>query len=131
MDDAKETMTRIEAAAYLTTKGLNIGPHTLAKYASEKKGPPFSKPTTGHHTAYAKADLDAFLAGDHKRGPKNKGGRPRKGDDLLRVLDEFLPMVERVVLGQGTFKDGVQFGQTFDRLKHAMRQRRNGNGAEG
>lgn len=125
--DQVQTLSRIDAAAYLTAKGLSIGVSTLAKYASEGKGPAFNKSTNGRHTTtYKVTDLDAWAAqGIHKRRNKNLGGRPRKApDDLIAALEEFIPLVERVVLGKATFADGVLFERSLATTKAAMSQRR-------
>jgi hypothetical protein len=125
--EEQQTMSRTEAAVYLSTKGLNVKPTTLAKYASEGTGPSFTRGENGRDTQYDKAALDAWLAaGGRKPKSVHKGGRPRKPDELMATLEEFLPMVERVALGRGTFSDGVQFTHVLDRVKRAVRQRRNG-----
>lgn len=48
-------MRRSEAAQY-----VGLRPQTLAKYASARRGPPFSK--LGTRVIYAKSALDAWVA---------------------------------------------------------------------
>ena len=121
MEDTDRTLTRVEAAAYLTEKGRNTKVSTLAKYA-DGRGPPFFK--EGLHVAYKQSDLDAWLA-----QPVGQAGRPAapKGE-LLDTLREFLPMVDQLMSGRGTFADGMRFGALFSELKRLTRRR--GNGAD-
>lgn len=127
-----EKMTRIEAAAYMTTKGFKVVPTTLAKYVGEGTGPVFHK--EHGRVTYKVADLDAWLksGGADLRKARTGGGRPRKTvepkGDLLSVLEDFLELVEHAVAGVDvTFADGIKFARQLDELKRLMAKRkRNG-----
>lgn len=127
MDETRE-MSRTEAAAYLTTKGRSTKVSTLAKYVSDGMGPPFMK-KDGRHVTYKQSDLDAWL-----EKPPPLGRRPvRKKErgytnknELLDALHEFMPMVDRLVEGNGTFADGMRFTQVFGQLKRLVHKQGNG-----
>jgi hypothetical protein len=55
---AERYLTRIEAAAYLTERGLPQSPNTLQKYVTVGGGPIYR--IWGHKALYTLADLDAF-----------------------------------------------------------------------
>jgi hypothetical protein len=123
-------MSRVEAAAYLTDKGRSTKVATLAKYVSSGEGPPFTK--NNRNVVYKQSDLDAWL----EKGPPTTG-RPaaRKKEraytnknELLDALAEFMPMVDRLVAGKGTFADGLRFAQVFSQLKRFVYKRINGSG---
>ena len=121
MEDTDRTLTRVEAAAYLTEKGRNTKVSTLAKYDGDRD-PSLSK--EGRQAAHQQSPLDAWLA-----QPVGQAGRPAapKGE-LLDTLREFLPMVDQLMSGRGTFADGMRFGALFSELKRLTRRR--GNGAD-
>jgi hypothetical protein len=54
-------LTRIEAAEYLTRRGLKISPNTLQKFVTVGGGPTYR--IWGHRALYTPADLDAYAEG--------------------------------------------------------------------
>lgn len=78
-----DTMTRKDAARYLTSKGFPIAAKTLSNMASEKKGPKFTQ--TGWCTVvYRAGDLDEWLR-IRLRGPVNTGRRARAHGEARSV----------------------------------------------
>ncbi len=56
----KDYLTRREAAAYVSGKGLTISPNTLQKLASVGGGPVYRR--FGNKSLYVIVDLDAWIA---------------------------------------------------------------------
>jgi|HubBroStandDraft_3_1064219.scaffolds.fasta_scaffold03256_4 hypothetical protein len=70
----KETfLTRVQATAYIQSKGLNIGKHFLTYMATQRRGPPYK--LFGSATIYSITDIDAWLESPEVRKTE-KRGRP-------------------------------------------------------
>jgi hypothetical protein len=60
-----DSMSRKEAARYLTALGYRITPKTLTNMASNNnkgKGPPYTRTGWNHPVSYSRFDLDAWFA---------------------------------------------------------------------
>lgn len=139
-EDPARQMSRVEAAAYLTTKGLKLSPVTLAKYAVGGTGPKFTKVDGDRKVYYTLADLDAYvtdpsrpkrgssgLGSGHGRRPgsKNKmtAAMITPGDEqVLPAVLEYMAVVERIVTGGATFSDGVEYARVAEKLRQLMKR---------
>ena len=127
MDDDR-TMTRVEAAAYLTEKGRPTKVSTLAKYAGDGRGPPFTK--EDRSTIYKQSDLDTWFA----QGMSRAAGRPRKARangkvetalppkivDLRALLIEHCELAERFANSTDDATAGFKFARNLDKLRRLV-----------
>ena len=69
MIERRNWLSRKEASAYLTERGVKISARTLANLASNNnagKGPPYTQ-ARWRTVLYARADLDTWLAREMRR----------------------------------------------------------------
>lgn len=75
--DSTRFLDRIEAAEYLTAKGLRVSKNTLQKWVTVGGGPLYRR--FGHRAVYLASDLDAWA--ERKMGaPAMTYARPAKFD---------------------------------------------------
>ncbi len=86
MSEGEKYINRKEAARYLTERHFKVSANTLAKWASEGKGPPFSK--MGRHPIYKISDLDAFLQASFKPAPDYSKSRVVRSPPIASNADD-------------------------------------------
>ena len=126
MDDDR-TMTRVEAAAYLTEKGRPTKVSTLAKYPGDGRGPTFTK--DHKQVLYKQSDLDAWLAKPVKTGGRKARANgqakrtelPAKIVDLRAVLIEHCQLVEVfAAANQDDARTGFKLARSLDKLRRLV-----------
>lgn len=129
----QDKLSRIEAAAYLTTLGYKVKPSTLAKYADS--GPKFSREAReegGRRVFYLKTDLNQWA---HDHPPTLKSGRPkdrangqavdfvpvgtsrRLPSELSRALQDHIVLAEQFASGTANASIGFHFARSLAMLR--------------
>jgi hypothetical protein len=126
-------LSRVEAAAYLTTKGYRMKPSTLAKYATTDGGPKFTK-TDKNRVHYSQEDLDAWAQAHppgtthapYNRQPKRNGheeermGAPTKALSVAAL--ELASLAEMLIRGQGAMLEGARLVVAIETVKRLVRR---------
>jgi len=132
----QDKLSRIEAAAYLTTMGHDVKPSTLAKYAQGENGPKFAREEGARRVFYLKGDLNQWA---HDHPPTLKNGRPkasvrngkekaaapmrgtvdgsRLSSELVSMLRLHVVLADRFAGGTANASDGYRFAQSLTELR--------------
>lgn len=136
-----DTMSRTEAAQWLTDHGRPTLPTALATMAYQRTGPHITK--EGVKPRYTEADLRAWLDSGPRQPPRRPNGHATNGGDDARQVDArlietttrdhrakldvsgdaaetiaaFLQVADRMLDGGGTFADGVAYARGLERLR--------------
>ena len=113
--DSVPPLSREEAAAY-----LGVSKARLVQLASTGGGPKFNK--EGRRVIYTTADLDDWKKNRGRLAAVPAGVKR----DLPAAVRELLPLVDRMISGEGTMADGVRFARAYDEVKRLAARRGNG-----
>jgi hypothetical protein len=129
----QDKLSRIEAAAYLTSKGHDMKTSTLAKLVATDDGPKFGK-TENSRVFYLRADLDTWASAH----PPKASGKPRANGNAARaqmippgssrrlpigvaaLLREHILLADMFARGDATATTGFRFAASLDALRRLV-----------
>lgn len=82
IDPSDPLLSRNDAAAYLTERGLIIAPQTLARKFHEGTGPLCIR--LGSRAMYRRSHLDAYFSGQLS-APRRATSEPRSSEDIINA----------------------------------------------